>query len=321
MRDLFGREINYLRISVTDRCNFRCRYCMPEGVGPLLPREDILTYEELIEVVKAALRVGINKFRITGGEPLVRKGLIGFLQNLIKIPGVRETCLTTNGFLLKQYARQLKEIGLDSINISLDSLNEVRFAQITGVKGYSVVWEGIKELLRLEFNKIKVNTVIIRGINDDEILDFARLTVDYPIALRYIEYMPCGKWENTSMNLVMPTTEVATRITVLGGLMPVDESGSNGPARYYQFKGAQGEIGFISPVSKPFCSDCNRLRLTADGQLKSCLLSTETVDLKRILGCTEENLSLLEDAFVKAILLKPEFHHRERNVLMSKIGG
>lgn len=352
LTDKYNRQISYLRVSVTDRCNFRCRHCMPAEGIPLLPREEILRYEEIMKVINTALRLGITNFRITGGEPLIRMGIIDFLHKLIRTPSVESVSLTTNGFLLNENCRSLKNIGLHSINIGLNSLNEDNFTKFTGVNGLQKVRLGIKSLLREGSQNIKINTVIIRGFNDTELLDFARLTFEYPISLRFIEYMPCGQWTNNSFGRTIPTEEIIAQLGVLGEFSPVNpvrktsdtsydrknklsirkelSNGVNkrvghGPAQYYQFNGAPGLIGFISPISRPFCSQCNRLRLTADGQLKSCLLSTEMIDLKPILSLTGSRKGRtnqkLEKAFIHAAELKPKTHCREKLTPMSRIGG
>ena len=332
MKDRFEREIDYLRISVTDRCNFRCRYCIPEGGIPLLPREEILTYEELEQVIKSALAIGIDKFRITGGEPLVRKDIITFLARTLRIPKIKRISLTTNGFLLKQYANRLKEIGLNNINISLDTLNPERFKQITRVDGFYQVWEGIKEVLRLGFKTIKINVVLMRDINDDEVLDFVHLTNEYPFHIRFIEFMPYGVWEDKIDEVFIGVEEIMQRVKDIEGLIPTTGPEGAGPAEYYRLKGSIGTVGFITPVTRPFCHSCNRLRLSADGKIRSCLLSTETIDLKSILRrggegrgnvkCKMDNEKLaIEEALQRAIMLKPKQHQARREVIMSTIGG
>lgn len=333
LKDKYNRQINYLRISVTDRCNFRCRHCMPSEGITLLPREEILSYEEIIKVIDVALRLGITNFRITGGEPLIRTDIIDFLNQLIKTPRVESVSLTTNGFLLKEYFQSLKDIGLHNINIGINSLAEDNFTKFTGINGLQKVKQGIEALLQAGFSAksqwssgsggqhIKINTVIIRGFNDTELLNLARLTFEYPIYLRFIEYMPCGKWNDDSFGLTVPAEEIMAHIRTLGELSPINKIIGHGPAQYYQCKGAQGLIGFIAPISQPFCSQCNRLRLTADGQLKSCLLSMDTIDLKPILRTFPVPLDELENAFFQAAALKPKTHCREKLTPMSRIGG
>ncbi|MEW6026835.1 MAG: GTP 3',8-cyclase MoaA [Planctomycetota bacterium] len=347
IQDNHGRRVNYLRISVTDRCNFRCLYCVPpEGVS-LLPREEILSYEEIMQVVKAAVGLGITRFRVTGGEPLSRPGIIGFLETLVKTPGVEYVSLTTNGSFLLCYHQQLNAIGLGGINVSLNSLKRQGFAELSGVDGFNRVWDGINALIGNGFNNIKLNTVIMRGYNDGEIMDFVRLTVDRPLTVRFIEHMPCGVWQNDSYDSTVPSGEIMETIRTSGHLAPSPKSIGYGPARYYRFEDAQGLVGFISPVSEPFCASCNRLRLTADGRLKACLLSNDIVDVKSILmansplaihaysgdACPRplrrsgdearrgQRNSQLPDAFIRAAMLKPAVHHNEELVVMSRIGG
>ncbi|MDI6788870.1 MAG: GTP 3',8-cyclase MoaA [Planctomycetota bacterium] len=318
IRDNHGRRVNYLRISVTDRCNFRCLYCRPPEGVPLLPREEILSYEEIIQVVKTAVRMGITKFRVTGGEPLVRSGVVDFLKTLVQTPGVQWVSLTTNGLLLQKYANQLIASGINSINISLNSLKADTFTKLSGgVDGLKDVRAGIDTLLKCGYKNIKINTVIMNDYNDDEILDLARLTINQPIALRFIEYMPCGNWQENSSGWTISARELISQIGTLGRLGPVSRQLGQGPARYYQLHGAKGIIGFITAVSQPFCATCNRLRLTADGQLKSCLLSTDTIDLRPIIHSDSQ----LSDAFIRAAMLKPAVHHNEELAVMSKIGG
>ena len=329
--DNYGRQITYLRVSVTDRCNLRCIYCMPREGIPLLPREKILSYEEIIKVIKVAFRLGITNFRITGGEPLVRSGIVNFLENVLKTAGVKpapakagsggSVSLTTNGLLLKQYTPQLKKLKLGGINISLNSLSEDNFQRLTGVKGLQIVRNGIEALLKEGFNNLKINTVVIRGFNDMEIIDFARLTIDRPVTVRFIEYMPCGIWPNQPVHRVVSAEEIINRLKVLGEILPVNKPIGYGPARYYQISGAQGIIGFITAVSQPFCADCNRLRLTADGYLKSCLLSPDTIDLKPILRSGSDSSGMLKNAFIQAAALKPKSHQKEILAPMSRIGG
>ncbi|MBI5779031.1 MAG: GTP 3',8-cyclase MoaA [Planctomycetes bacterium] len=329
--DNYGRRINYLRISVTDRCNFRCRYCRPAEPHPalrdayggaedvsLLRQDELLSYEEIMQVVRAAIKLGVTKFRITGGEPLTRPGIIGFLQTMAGTPGVEWLSLTTNGFFVKQYAHQLGKIGLNGINISVNSLKDDTFSRLTGVAGLGRVWEGIEALLQSGQENIKLNTVLMRGFNDDEALDFACLTINRPIVIRFIEYMPCGNWQGSGFDQTIPAEDLIDRISAIGRLIPVNKQMGNGPARYYQLLGARGLIGFITPVSQPFCERCNRLRLTADGHLKPCLLSTESVDLKPVLRHGEGNLN---EAFSEATSFKPRVHQEEQLNVMSRIGG
>ncbi|MBI4711712.1 MAG: radical SAM protein [Planctomycetes bacterium] len=368
LMDNYGRRTNYLRISITDRCNFRCIYCMPPAGVPLLPKEEILSYEEILQVAKTALGLGITRFRITGGEPLIRSGIINFLENLIKTPAVEGVSLTTNGLLLKEYAADLHRLGINSVNVSLNSLKADTFARLSGVAaaparrslgaggesrperrggvdGLKAVRSGIDALLNCGYRNIKINTVVMNGYNQDEVLDFARLTIDKPLAVRFIEYMPCGataesrrlwrggNWrsrngaptvasgQESPPGWTISARQLLDQINMLGRLEPVNRRMGQGPARYYQLAGAKGVIGFITAVSQPFCATCNRLRLTADGQLKACLLSTDTVDIKPILRTNGISLDKLQDAFVRTALLKPGVHHNEQLTQMSRVGG
>jgi len=306
-----------------------------EGV-PLLPRAEILSYEEIMQVVKTAIGLGITRFKITGGEPLVRNGVVDFLKTLVQTPGVQWVSLTTNGLLLQKYAAPLIASGINSINVSLNSLKADTFTKLSGgVDGLKDVRAGIDILLDSGYNNIKINTVVMNGYNDDEILDFARLTIDQPIALRFIEYMPCGNWRSRNgvpiisgqgnpSGWTISARELISQIGTLGQLESVSRQLGQGPARYYQLQGAKGVIGFITAVSQPFCATCNRLRLTSDGQLKSCLLSTDTIDLRPIISSqstASRRDSQLADAFIRAAMLKPGVHHNEELTVMSRIGG
>ncbi len=278
--DKKSRGINYLRLSITDRCNLRCIYCMPEDGIDFQPHNEILTYEEMLHIVKLSIQMGIRKIRVTGGEPLVRKGSINFLAKLCKLEGLNEITLTTNGVLLKELAAELKDCGICRINVSLDSLNADRFFRITGRDYFNRVWEGIQEAERLGFSPIKINVVAIKGTNDDEILDFARLTLEKPYHIRFIELMPLGKQNIWTSEKFISTDEIFTRIKTLGVIKPVKPEPFDGPAQRYVIEGGQGEIGFIGALSNHFCTTCNRLRLTAEGHLRSCLFSDEEIDIK-----------------------------------------
>jgi len=328
MLDRFGRTINYLRISVTDRCNFKCSYCIPpEGIG-LLPQEILLSYEEILAVVKTAIKSGINRFRITGGEPLLRPGIIGFIDKLINTAGVDAVSLTTNGYLLNRHHKDLARLGLASINVSLNSLDAQRFKTITGIDGLAEVWQGITQLANSTSPQIKINTVLLKGLNENELIDFAKLTLRYPIILRYIEFMPCGQWDQQADSIIK-AQEVMERLSAeLGKLIPYqDKSLGKGPAQYYRLETdtpSRGIIGFIAPVTHVFCQSCNRLRLTPGGHLKSCLLSQESTDIKPILRNDinePARLNALTDALKQAILDKPLSHNAQRNNVMSQIGG
>ena len=320
------RTINYLRLSITDRCNLRCIYCMPEDGVKFIPHSEILTYEEMLHIVELSIRSGIRKVRLTGGEPLVRKGFIGFLGRLCKIDGLNEVTLTTNGVLLKDMAAELRECGICRINISLDTLKAERFLHITGRDYFDRVWEGIRETERLGFNPIKINVVAMNGVNDDEILDFARLTLKNPYHIRFIEFMPVGQENGWSPEKFIPTETIFKQARTLGRLKPIRSDSLDGPAQRYVLEGAKGELGFIGALSNHFCSTCNRLRLTAEGHLRGCLFSDQEVDIKTPFREDRGDFHLLE-LIRSAMTDKPKDHSHlcqgprkcARN--MSSIGG
>jgi cyclic pyranopterin phosphate synthase len=320
------RPINYLRLSVTDRCNLRCTYCMPEEGCAFVPHEEILTYEEMLHLVKLSVKSGIRKVRLTGGEPLVRKGFLEFLQRLCTIEELDEVTLTTNGVLLKEFASDIKDCGICRINVSLDSLNAERFSHITGRDSFERVWQGIQEADRLGFSPIKINMVALRGINDDEILDFARLTLEKPYHVRFIEFMPVGAQNCWSWEKFISTDEIRSRIETLGTLRPIKADRFGGPAERFALEGSKGEIGFIGALSNHFCTQCNRLRLTAEGHLRSCLFSEREIDIKSPLRNGNNDGDLLE-LIRLAMESKPDDHGplgqgpRKCVRQMSTIGG
>jgi cyclic pyranopterin phosphate synthase len=324
--DPYKRKINYLRISVTDRCNLRCRYCMPEEGIPLIPHEKILTYEEILRIVRVFAIEGISKVRLTGGEPLVRKGIVEFISRLSQIEEIKDLSLTTNGILLKEFAQDLKKAGLTRINISLDSLRRERFSQITRKDDFESVWGGIEEALRVGLSPIKINMVAIQGLNDDEIESFAQLTLHLPLTVRYIEYMPSGNGEDWKESNILTIPQIQSRLENIGKLIPIPSDQWDGPARRFRIEGAIGEIGMIGAVSSHFCGDCNRLRLTPDGKIRTCLFSDEEIDVREILRKGGSDHDLKERLLV-ALRTKPEKHHIntlqfkkcQRN--MSAIGG
>jgi cyclic pyranopterin phosphate synthase len=296
-----------------------------EGISKI-SYEEILRYEEVLRVVEAAVKKGIRKIRITGGEPLVRKGVTNFIHCLSKIPSVKDLSLTTNGVLLKDYAVDLYEAGLCRINVSIDSLNNTRFYRITRGGELDRVWEGIKEGMRVGMSPIKINTVIIRGFNDDEIIDFAKLSIHNPFHIRFIEFMPIGSNSIWSKEKYISSNEIKDKIESFKELHPIGKKEREGPARMFKFKGASGKIGFISPFSEHFCSSCNRLRLTVDGKLRTCLFSDKEVDLKPSLRGGGDS-SELERLIDLAISNKPEKNKlqektpRKCSRNMSAIGG
>ena len=314
--DSFGRHIYYLRISVTDRCNLRCIYCMPPEGVPHIPHYEVLSYEEISTIVEIAAELGFTKIRLTGGEPLVRKGLPRLIGMLSQIKGIDEISLTTNGTLLKKHAFELKEAGLERVNISLDTLKAEKYRYITRLGNLEDALDGI-EAARDAGLFPKINAVVMRGINDDEVLDFARLTYQ-GWNVRFIELMPFTRTAE-----FVPAEELRQHIELLGSLESYSSTG-NGPAEYHRLPGAQGTIGFITPVSKPVCSYCNRMRLTSDGQFRSCLLSDEGIDLKNPLR-NHVSRQELKQLMLKGVSSKPEKHHLLDGVYpgrkMSQIGG
>jgi cyclic pyranopterin phosphate synthase len=324
--DPYHRKINYLRISVTDRCNLRCRYCMPEEGLSLIPHEEILSYEEILRIVRVFALEGISKVRLTGGEPLVRKGIVDFVSRLSEIEAIKDLSLTTNGILLKDFAGDLKRAGLKRINISLDTLNREKFSMITRRNGYEKVWQGIEEALKVSLFPIKINMVAIKGLNDEEIESFALLTLQHPLIVRYIEYMPSGNGEEWKEGNILTIPEIKSRLEEMGRLIAIPSDEWDGPARRFRFEGAIGEIGLIGPVSDHFCGNCNRLRLTPDGKIRTCLFSDDEIDVKEFLRNGGSDKDLKERLLV-ALRTKPEKHnintHQfkkcQRN--MSAIGG
>jgi len=307
MIDSHNREVNYLRISVTDRCNLRCVYCMPKEGLSLLGHDDILRYEEILRVLRAAVGLGIVKARVTGGEPLVRRGLIQFLGRISAIPGIIDTSITTNGILLGDMAEDLLRAGVSRVNVSLDSLKPERYAEITRGGDVKKVMDGIAAAHRAGLYPIKINMVPLKGMNEEEILDFARLTVNLPYQVRFIELMPFEKSRADFENGYLSNELVENRIREVYELEEINtgRGRADGPAKMFRIKGAVGEIGFISSISEHICSSCNRLRLTAEGHLRSCLFSDEEIDLKTPLrdGCSDEELTRL---ISQSIARKPE---------------
>ncbi len=286
--DRFGRTINYLRLSVTDRCNLRCSYCMPEEGVPLCSHDEILRYEELLQIARAAAKLGIEKVRVTGGEPLVRKGLVGFLARLNAIPNLSEVVLTTNGLLLASFAGQLKKAGVDRVNISLDSLNFDSYAKITRGGDLAEVLAGIKAAEQAGL-QLKLNMVVMRDANDSEIEAFAELSLDRSWSIRFIEYMPTVRTE-AWREKVVPGAEILERLQKRYRMVPLASGRMCGPSRPFRIEGAQGSIGIITPISDHFCGSCNRIRVTSAGLAKGCLLSAQAIDLKPYLAQDDDQL-------------------------------
>lgn len=316
--DRFGRKIEYLRISVTDRCNFKCIYCFTQQNWKWLPHKEILTFEELETIVKTAVKLGIKKIRLTGGEPLLRKNIDILIKKLTQIPEIIDLSLTTNGFFLEELGKRLKNAGLKRINISLDTLNKNKFEKLTGVSAFEKVLKSIDIALDLGFNPVKINTVVIRGFNEDEILELAKLTLEKPIEVRFIEFMPIGKNSLWNEERVVTAKEIKKILESFSKLIP-EISYSGGPAKVFRWKNAKGKIGLISPMSEPFCYKCNRLRITADGKLRPCLFSDYEINLKPIL---REGKGTLEEAFFLALKIKPIKHNINFTLKpMRAIGG
>jgi cyclic pyranopterin phosphate synthase len=312
--DQFGRAIEYLRISVTDRCNFRCLYCMPLQGLDWLPKSDILSYEEITDVVRQLAPLGLRRLRITGGEPTIRPNLDELIRQLRAIPGVEDIALSTNGVRLPDIANLYRDAGLDRVNISADSLRPDR---ITAIARRSLGFDPIVAALAAEragLAPIKLNMVVMRGINDDEIVDVARLTIDHPWHVRFIELMPVGGLRELTWEHVVPSDEVLQRIASLGALEPSSgPARGNGPAAYYRLPGAAGSVGVITPMTHTYCASCNRVRLTADGRLRTCLFGDHEVDLRTPLRAGES----LVPHFRRALAEKP----REHALLQLRVGG
>ena len=314
MEDSFGREVDYLRISITDLCNLRCIYCMGEKGVEKFSHEEIISPERIKEIVESSVKLGIKKVRLTGGEPLVRKGLFDIIKMIKSIDGIEEICLTTNGVTLKEMAKSLKEAGVDRLNISLDTLDEEKYRRITRNGDLKNVLEGIDEAKKVGFKNTKVNCVLIGGFNDDEIENFAKFAVDNSLVVRFIELMPIGESENFPKESFISNNLILKRIP---NLEKVDD---DGVSSYYRIGNSSGYIGLISPLSKKFCKNCSRIRLTSDGKIKPCLHSKAEFDLNGLHG---EDLT---NRIKESILAKPKEHHLEEGKSnstrsMNKIGG
>jgi GTP 3',8-cyclase len=314
MLDQFGRRIEYLRISVTDRCNFRCQYCMPLEGLPWLPKADILRYEEIAEIVRQLAPLGLKRLRITGGEPTIRPQLASLIRLLKAIEGIEDIALSTNGVKLPAMAAELAEAGLDRVNISADSLRPERVVQIARRDLDFDLVRAATAAQAAGLGPIKINVVVMRGVNDDEIADFAALTRDHPWHVRFIELMPVGELRELTWEHVVPSAEVLERIRAIGELAadPGPARG-NGPAVYYRYAGAPGSVGVITPMTHTYCERCNRVRLTADGRLRTCLFGDHEVVLREALRRGEP----LAPLFERALAEKP----KEHGLLQMQIGG
>ncbi len=325
MAEASPQEINYLRISITDRCNLRCFYCTYWQEWEKLPATEILRYEELIRIAEVAAAAGIRKFRVTGGEPLVRRGVVSFIRSLHKVPGIEEVCLTTNGVGLQELAPALYDAGLRHLNLSLDTLRRDRYQKITGSDNLLAVLAGLEQATSIGFHPLKINCVVLKGINDDEFVDLALLARDHPYQVRFIELMPTISRRQWHRHFI-PMAEIRRRLEVLGPLEPVTQGNTAGPACIFHLAGFRGELGFISPMSEHHCSTCNRLRLTAAGKLRPCLMASSEIDLKGPLrqGASDNLLGWL---FQEATHLKegsvgfPFTHYSLTGQSMVSIGG
>ncbi len=326
MRDGWGRRIEYLRISVTDKCNLRCVYCMPEEGLPWLRRDELLSYEEIARVVRTLAGMGLRSVRITGGEPLVRRDLASLVRQIRAVPGIRDIALSTNAVLLEEHAEVLRAAGVDRLNVSLDSLRAGRIDAISRRAGSAAaIFRGLDAAERAGFAPLKINCVVMRGRNADEVADFAALTRERPWHVRFIEVMPTGENLDVSADEYVPSEEVLASVAAVGGLLPAAGPPGNGPARYYSFPGAPGTVGIITPMSHAYCGDCNRMRLTADGQLRPCLFGSIQTDLRGPLRRGEPLEPLVRDT----LRVKPERHWLERGsaagsgglLALSQVGG
>lgn len=326
MRDQHGRRIRYLRISVTDKCNLRCTYCMPEEGLDWIPKPELLAYEEIAEIVRQMAGMGLERLRLTGGEPLVRQDLPTLAGMLRRVQGIEDLALSTNAVLLPRFAEALREAGVDRVNISLDTLRRDRFEAIARrpVRFFDATLEGIEAAERAGFDPIKVNCVVLRGLNDDELTDFAEVTRERPWHIRFIELMPVGRNLHLTDHFVS-ADEVLERLDGMGELRPATGPRGNGPARYFRFDGAPGTVGVITPMSHNYCDRCNRMRLTADGKLRTCLFGDHEVDLKTPLRRTGE----VRGAVAEALAGKPERHYLQLGsargsgglAALSQVGG
>jgi cyclic pyranopterin phosphate synthase len=325
MRDSFDREIHYLRVSLTDRCNYRCVYCMPEKGVVFHPHANHLSDEELVRIIRIMSTLGFDRVRLTGGEPTVRPNLVPIVEAISAIPGIREIAMTTNGMRLEKIAAPLARAGLNRVNISIDTLDAERFAKITRFGKLESVWRGILAAELAGLTPIKLNAVIVRGYNEADLIDLARLTLDHPWDMRFIEMMPLGSISDFQVESIVTAAEMKARVEdECGELIPLDWNGHD-PARPYRLQNGQGTLGFISSVSAPFCEGCDRVRLTSDGRLRLCLLRDDEVELLEPVraGASDDELRAL---IARGVHAKPWGHGLAENVIagsriMSQIGG
>jgi cyclic pyranopterin phosphate synthase len=323
--DTHARRANYLRISITDRCNLRCRYCAPTK-PPSLESDELLTLKEIHRLVRIGAGLGISKIRFTGGEPLCRKGLDDLISRVRRTSAIVDISVTTNGTLLSDQAAALKRAGLRRINFSLDTLDSDKFRELTGADRFQSVWRGIMAAAEMGFDPVKINAVVMKGFNDDELEALAGLSRDYPFHVRFIEYMPIGTAPRAARRRFLPIAQIRERLNRLGTLLPIARSAVDGPARRFRYEGAPGEIGLIGSMSSHFCGSCNRLRLTADGHLRPCLLSDEQIDVKAPMRTGASDM-VLASLFVRTLQRKKEAHRmsfsgdRKLQTKMVSIGG
>ena len=333
--DSWGRKITYLRVSITDRCNYRCIYCQPEKHFNFIPHPEILRYEEIIEIINEAVDLGVTKVRITGGEPLIRKGIIDFIKKLKKIKRLEDISLTTNGYFLTEYAEKLKNAGLKRVNISLDSLQKDKYSQITRGGDLEKALKGIDSAILAGLLPIKINTVLIRGINDEEVENFVKLALERPLCIRFIELMPSlEEIIDNYKDKFISGLDIKENLAKKYSFNPIKTNSGNGPAKYYQIEGGKGTIGFITALSQHFCQTCNRIRLTSEGKIRPCLFSNQEIDLKKALrevGNRGEDQILrrkvIRNKIELAVKLKPKGHKIKEGISnslsfkMSRVGG
>jgi GTP 3',8-cyclase len=326
MTDGFGRRIEYLRISVTDKCNLRCVYCMPAEGLPWLRRADILAYEEITDIVRVMATMGLRRVRITGGEPLVRRDVTTLIREIAAVPGIDDIALSTNAVLLAPLAEELRDAGVSRLNVSLDSLRPDRVDAIARrPDSHGSIFEGLDAAERVGFDPIKINAVIMRGRNEDEIEDFARITLDRPWHVRFIEVMPVGENLGVSANEFVSAWEMLDRVRNIGAIEPVPGPPGNGPATYFRLPGARGTVGVITPMSHNYCERCNRMRLTADGKLRPCLFGSIETNLRDPLRAGQSLVPLIEET----LRIKPERHNLVQGsavgsgglLALSQVGG
>lgn len=322
--DNYNRVINYLRLSITDFCNLNCVYCRPYREIIKKSYDDILKYEEIIRLVKLFVKLGINKIRLTGGEPLIKKDLEYIIKEILKNKEIEDFSLTTNGTLLAKKAALLKETGLKRINISLDSLNPIKYQEITQGGRIKDVLGGIKEAIKVGFDPIKINIIPLKGVNDEEIIDFATFAIENKLQIRFIEFMPLGKSQDYWKSKFLPTEFIKMELKKIFHLIPEKIFLKGNHTEYFRIKDTEGIIGFINPISNHFCDNCNRLRITPDGKIRLCLESEEEVDIKELIRANSNDNEIM-NKIIQAVKLKPKKHNfnlgKENRRLMFRIGG